>query len=206
MWMYMYQTACMLTWSAEDLSWPFAVFTFSAASEKAIKLETQRIVLFSFLLIAGSGNRKQPAGFGCSLMPFLWFSEQKVRLRVSFSINMITEKKSWTDLQENSAHLTSRNCLQVCIKIKWGKTGKYPTFNPDPCEPGAIFEPWWRYLRFQSTSVVSKPTDWISLKASEEEQEGWAPVCAFHTEDLQSHQSQKLGGKAGAFVFKDLQV
>lgn len=40
----------MLTWSAEDLFWPL-FFTFSAASEKAIKLEThRRIVLFHFYL------------------------------------------------------------------------------------------------------------------------------------------------------------
>lgn len=41
----------MLTWSAEDLFWPLLFFTFSAASEKAIKLEThRRIVLFHFYL------------------------------------------------------------------------------------------------------------------------------------------------------------
>lgn len=75
----------MLTWSAEDLFWPLLFFTFSAASEKAIKLEThRRIVLFHFYLSQEVETENICKSF--SLISFLWFTEHRLLLHPSPSV------------------------------------------------------------------------------------------------------------------------
>lgn len=113
----------MLTWSAEDLFWPLLFFTFSAASEKAIKLEThRRIVLFHFYL-----SQEVETENICKSLVSVWYHQHRLLLHPSPSVGDFEPWRSYLwDLKPSVSgiNVDPVGYIQIFSKYSWNPQRK----------------------------------------------------------------------------------